>query len=181
MRSLFPVLSMEERGNAEQITRQAEDVAQQIIQQEGQSTGSVQEVTSRHSSKGPKDPKKVGQIVYLRKPWVASHPILGDRDSIDYSYRGTGGRRSHQVNRVDLRPCGQISNQVALRKKAEPNLEVDEASTGDVDKESLEEDIVLLECTCPNVDESLICTEAENEKGDSEVPPCEGEGVSRER
>ncbi len=36
---------------AVQMTRQAEDVAQQISQQEGQSTGSVQEVAFRHSSK----------------------------------------------------------------------------------------------------------------------------------
>ncbi|KAL1249362.1 hypothetical protein QQF64_020367 [Cirrhinus molitorella] len=45
---LMTTLTLE---TAVQMARQAEDIAQQISQQEGQSTGSVQEVAFRHPSK----------------------------------------------------------------------------------------------------------------------------------
>lgn len=50
---LMAALTLE---TAVQMTRQAEDVANQISQQEGQATGSVQEVTSKQSSKAGHKP-----------------------------------------------------------------------------------------------------------------------------
>ncbi|KAF4097587.1 hypothetical protein G5714_021595 [Onychostoma macrolepis] len=70
-----------------------------------------------------------------------------------------------------LEPTHLPLPRVAPKRGAEPNLEVGEASTGDVDEERLEEGIVLLECTGPNGDESHTYTEAENEMGASEVSP----------
>lgn len=55
------------------------------------------------------------------------------------------------------------------------NVEVDEASTVDVDDGSLEEGVVHLECTGPSVFESLTRSEthAENEMRASEESPCD--------
>lgn len=43
-----------------------------------------------------------------------------------------------RVNQVDLRPRVHIPDSVAPKRGAEPNLEVDETSTGDVDDEIFE-------------------------------------------
>ncbi len=65
---------------AVQMTRQAEDVAQQISQQEGQSTGSVQEVAFRHSSK------------VAERPWIKRNTIEAVRK----------GGRIQQANVADV-------------------------------------------------------------------------------
>ncbi|KAL0161724.1 hypothetical protein M9458_045449, partial [Cirrhinus mrigala] len=126
---------------------------------------------------------EVGQIVYLRNrplgrnkiqdAWRPTQYRVIEVQGTTHTVEPVEGGPIRRVNRVDLRPCVHIPNQVVPKRSAEPNLEVDEASTGDADEESLEDGIVLLECTGPNVDESLTCTEDENEMGASEVPPCD--------
>ena len=60
---------------------------------------------------------------------------------------------------MDLRPCVHVPTPVARKGNVEPNVEVDEASTVDVDDESLEEGVVLVECTGPSVVESFVRNE----------------------
>lgn len=128
-------------------------------------------------------PIETGQIVYLRNRPLGRNKIQDAWHPTQYrviEIQGTmhtveplEGGPIRRVNRVDLRPCVHIPDSVASKRDAEPNREVDEASTGDVDDESLGEGIVLLECTGPNVDESLTCTEAKNEIGVSEESPVD--------
>lgn len=72
---------------------------------------------------------------------------------------------------MDLRPCVYVPPPVDRKRSERPWVEVDEVPTVDVDDESLEEGVMLVECAGPNAVESLtrIETDAEEEMRAPEV------------
>ncbi|XP_067308989.1 uncharacterized protein [Pseudorasbora parva] len=116
---------------------------------------------------------EVGQMVYLRNRPLGRNKIQDAWHSTQYrviEIQGTThtvepveGGPIKRVNRVDLRPCVHVPTSVARKKDVEPNVEMDGFSTVDEGDESLEDGLVLLECTGPSRAQNLAQTETEVE------------------
>lgn len=75
-----------------------------------------------------------------------------------------GHTSRNQVNCVDLRPCVYVPSPVNRKRSVRPRVEADEVPTVDVDDESLEEGLMLVECAGPSAVESLTMIETDAEE-----------------